>query len=199
MKRATTLFTFFCISISAICQQKKNGLTISLPYVNNYQFYHYEKTKDSSLSGFVGFSLGYFSMIGKNRLSLNVGLTADLLAPIGPIDIKYEGEQVWMRGKYAELLFHHRLFNKFHTVYGINFLTLTYRFANFDTGLDYQKNDRSIGLTAGAEYQFTRNFSVAALYKPGLLSFDHNSYKHLISLDFRFDINFRKNSPLPRE
>jgi hypothetical protein len=197
MKKSLLFIFFILTSYSVFCQnnkdskRKKSGLTISLPYLNNYKFYHHEKNKDSSISGFAGIGFAFFTKTGKMKFSINCGATTDSPYPIGPVNIKPDGDYVRISSIFFEPVFHQNIIKKVNFIYGVNFTAYRYRFTNFNTGIQYKKSDKTVGITTGVEYVFKEKFSIAALYKPSVISFDHKSYKHLLILDFRFDINIR--------
>lgn len=200
MKKMLLIILFMTACLAAVCQKdnrskkRTTGFTISLPWATNYQFYHQERNKDSSLSGFVGIGLAFFTKAGENKLSFNTGLTADLPVPMGPVDIRHDGDFAQIGALFFEPLFHRTIVNKINVIGGINYTAYLYRFTHFATATQYKKTDHTIGLTVGAEYIFKRSFAVAAFYRPALFSLDHKSYKHLLGLDLRFDINIWKKS-----
>jgi opacity protein-like surface antigen len=169
------------------------GITVSLPYINSYKYYDYDLTAGATKSGFGGIGLAFFYKNGKNKISLNYGLTVDLLAPIGPIDFGHEGTRIQVGARFIDLIYHRYLFNKVYVIGGLNMVRHKYNFISYvDTIPGYNTHDDSFGLLTGVEYAFRKNFSVAALYRPVLRSQDIKRYKHLLSLDFRFAINIWK-------
>jgi hypothetical protein len=181
---------------SAVFGQESNqsfGLTLSFPWANNYSFYAYDLKKTDSKSGFMGAGISFFYKEGKHKFSLNTGVTADIFAPLGPIDYAHEGTRSHISSRFAEILYHRNIFNRINLIGGIHVMNYHFRFISYvDTLPSYTQDDQVLGLTAGAEYQFGRNFYLAIIYRPSLIAFDERHYRHLLSLDARFDINIWK-------
>ncbi|MEP7372412.1 MAG: hypothetical protein ABI675_03415 [Chitinophagaceae bacterium] len=169
------------------------GVTVSLPYMNSYKYFDYDVNKGATKSGFGGLGLALFYKSGRNKVSLNYGLTADLPAPVGPIDFGHEGTRSQIGSRIVDFIYHRNIFKKVYVISGINLTKYKYNFLSYvDTIPSYNKHDNSFGLLMGAEYVFEKTFSMAALYRPAISSQDVRKYKHLLTLDFRFDINIRK-------
>ena len=176
-------------------QTRSIGVTASLPWVNNYTYYDYDLRKSLSKSGFIGLGASGFYKTGKNKLSLNVGFTGDLPVPMGPFDYGHEGTRTNILCAFFEGLYHRNLIAKWGIIAGLNYVKYRFVFTSYvDTLPSYSTFDKTIGLTIGSEYRFSRVFSVALLYRPTIFSLDLKQYRHLISLDARFDINvWRRN------
>ena len=191
------IFNFILIfSLSAFSQENSKtqtkvlGVTISLPYMNTYRYYDYEKNNERIESGFGGIGVAFFYKVRKNKISLNCGVTADLPAPIGPIDFEHEGTRSQISTGFIDIMYHRNLLKGLNVVGGFNMAKYKYKFISYvDTIPWYNKHDNTFGLSIGAEYVFKKSFSIAALYRPTIISFDTKQYMHLLSLDFRFDIN----------
>lgn len=174
-------------------QSKAVGVTASLPWVNSYSYYDYDLKKPSTKSGFIGLGASAFYKTDKNKFSLNFGFTGDLPVPMGPFDQANEGTRTNILSSFWEGLYHRNLFNRVNLITGLNYTKYRFNFTSFvDTLPSYSKFDKSIGLTIGSEYRFSKNSSVVLFYRPTIISFDKKQYRHLISLDFRFDINLWK-------
>lgn len=166
------------------------GVTIALPWVSAYEFHDYEVNRPSSKAGFFGIGIGVYYKHNKNKFSLNGGMTADLPAPMGPIDFGKEGTRVAIGAQYAELLLHRNIYRRFGGIAGINFTNYRFRLFSYEDNIpSFKKNDPTLGLTVGIEYAISRKFFAALFYRPALVSFETKKYWHLITLDARFDIN----------
>jgi len=186
---------FFAISQNKQKQPGAIGVTASLPWVNNYSYYNYNLKKSSSKSGFVGLGASVFYKTGKNKFSLNFGFTGDLPVPVGAFDYGKEGTRASILTNFWEGLYHRRLFHRVNILAGLNYIKYRFNFTSYVDSLpSYSKFDKTIGLTIGSEYRFSRNSSIALFYRPTIISLDQKQYRHLISLDARFDINvWRRN------
>lgn len=169
------------------------GATVSLPYANAYRHYDYGINAAASKAGFIGFGMALFYKPGKNKISLNYGLTSDMPAPFGPIDFGHEGTRSQIEARFIDLFFHKYLFYKLYFIGGINTVRYKYQLISYvDSIPGYEKHDDSFGLSTGLEFAVKKNFSIAALYRPALVSQDIRQYKHVLGLDFRFAINILK-------
>ena len=127
-------------------------------------------------------------------MSLNFGFTDDLPVPIGIFDYGKTGTRTNIFSTFWEGLFHKNVFNKINVIAGTNYVEYRFGFTSYIDSLpSYSRYDKTVGLTLGGEYKFSKNSSVAALYKPSLFSFDKRQYRHLISLEARFDFNLWKS------
>jgi hypothetical protein len=176
-------------------QTKAIGVTASLPWVNNYSYYDYDLNHSSSKSGFVGLGASAFYKTGKSKFSLNFGFTGDLPAPIGAFDYGKEGTRTNILSNFWEGLYQRNLFERANIIAGINYVKYRFNFTSYvDTLPSYSIFDKTIGLTIGSEYRFSKTFSVALFYRPTIIPLDEEHYRHLLSLDARFDINlWRRN------
>lgn len=171
------------------------GVTLSLPWINSYSYYDYDLQQSSSKSGFVGLGASAFYKTAKSKLSLNFGFTGDLPVPLGAFDYGKEGTRTNILSSFWEGLYHRNLFGRVNLVGGLNYVKYRFNFTSYvDTLPSYSTFDKTIGLTVGSEYRFSKNSSIALLYRPTIISLDRKGYRHLISLDARFDINlWRRN------
>lgn len=166
------------------------GVTISLPWANSFRYYDHELQRSAGKSGFFGLGLAFFYKTEKNKFSLNTGITGDLEAPIGPLDYAHTGTFSNIGTIYAELLYHHRLIKRLNILGGINYAGYRFSFTDYENvDGSYTKFDHTAGITAGAEFLIRKNAAIALLYRPALFSSGTKQYRHLLSLDFRFDIN----------
>ena len=185
-----TLFFFCSLSFGQKKPfEKAVGMTISLPWINNYSYYdygNYGPNKIRSVSGFLGIGGSFFYKKGKNKYSLNGGLTSVFLFSF-PV-----GGGSTITAQYLEAIVHHNYYKKLNYIVGLNFSNYYEYEVIEDPTHSFSHNDATIGLTLGQEYQFSRTFSLALFYRPAILSFETKSYRHIISLDARFNINFWK-------
>jgi hypothetical protein len=166
------------------------GLTISCPWINNYSFYDYDLKKSSSKSGFTGLGASIFYKTGKNKISLNFGFTGDLPAPVGAFDYGHEGTRTNIGSIIMEVLYHQKVYHKLNIIAGLNAVNYRFNFTSYvDSIPSYIKRNKTIGLTIGTEYLFSRNFALSLFYRPALVMPGTKQYRHVISLDARFDIN----------
>jgi hypothetical protein len=180
---------FFALSQDNQKQLRSIGITASLPWVNNYSYYNYNQGQSSSKSGFIGIGASLFYKTGKNKLSLNFGLTGDLPAPMGPFTYGKVGTRTNILATFREMLYHRKAVGKFSIIAGMNYVKYRFNFTSYEDSLpSYSIFDKTIGITSGCEYRFSKIFSLALLYRPTIISLDFKRYRHLISLDARFDI-----------
>ena len=173
---------------------KKVGITFSFPWINNYRFVDYEKKKEAKKFGFFGLGFGIYYKKNETKVSFNLSTTDDLASPIAQINYNKSSPQTDIRASFGELLYQHPIHDNFYFMGGVNLMS--YRFL-FSSGTDsipsYAKNDNTLGLTLGLEYHFDKHFSVAAVYRPSVASFETDSYyRHLITIELRIDIDVKK-------
>ena len=184
---------FLGISQHTPKQPKAIGLTISLPWVNNYSYYNHHSQNTTSKSGFVGFGASAYFETGEKKFSVNLGFTGDLPAPIGAFDYAKEGTRSNILSTFVEGIYHKKLVGKLNIIAGVNHIRYRYKFTSYVNTLpSYSIFDNTLGFTIGSEYRFSRKSSIALLYRPAIISLNQKSYRHLISLDTRFDIKFWK-------
>ena len=168
---------------------KSFGLTVSLPWLNNYSYYDYQKNSSQKKSGFIGFGLGLFYTHVKNKISLNAGVTADSPMPLG-VEYAKEGTLTKISSTFIELIYHRQILKKLNGIIGVNMTSYNFNLTSFvDSVSAYHKTDNTFGLTIGAEYIFTKHISLATFYRPTI---DNNLYRHLISVDLRFNFDIWK-------
>jgi hypothetical protein len=181
---------FFARSQSKPEQLKSIGITASLPWVNNYYYYNYDQKKSSFKSGFTGLGASFFYKTGKNKFSLNFGWTGDLPAPMGAFDYGKDGTRTNILSTFGEVIYHRNVLGKLNILAGPNLVRYRFNFTSYVDSLpSYSIFDKTLGITAGGEYRFSKTFSVGLFYRSTIVSLDLKQYRHLISLDARFDIN----------
>ncbi len=181
---------FLGISQHTSKQSKAVGFTISLPWVNNYSYYNHHSQNTSSKSGFVGFGASAYFKTGENKFSVNLGFTGDLPAPIGAFDYAKEGTRSNILSTFVEGIYHKKLVGRVNIIAGVNHVRYRYKFTSYVNTLpSYSKFDNTLGFTIGSEYRFSRKSSIALLYRQAIISLNQKNYRHLISLDARFDIS----------
>ena len=175
--------------------RKAIGLTASLPWINNYSYYSYDLQKRASKSGFMGLGGAVFYQTKENKFSLNYGFTGSLPAPMGPIDFGKDAPRTNIISNFFEGLFHRRLSDRISLIGGLNLVKYRFDFiSNADSIPNYSMYDDTFGLTIGGQYHFTEVFSLALFYRPAFINENMKIYRHLVSLDARFDINLWKRN-----
>lgn len=190
------LFFFNSTLLAQIRTSNKSiGMTISFPWINNYSYFNYDTKKSTSKNGFIGFGFALFYSKDKNKLSLNYGVTSDFpTVVILPIEYVSDSPRTAINSFFIDLLLHHQFYKKFNCVGGVNFTNYHFNFISAASNRpSFSKNNQTIGMTIGTEYSFSKHFSIAILYRPGICPSEEKIYRHVLSLDFRFDINFWKN------
>ena len=165
------------------------GFTLSFPWVNSYIFYNYHDHKSEGVTGVFGFGAALFYREGMHKFSLNCGITSSLPVPIGPFDREVSYDETL--STFWEVIYHRGISNKINLVGGVNYLRYEYIYSDYQVPTaNLAKYDRTVGVTLGVEYQFTKKFTGAILYRPAIVSIDRKQYWHLISLDGRIDLTF---------
>lgn len=183
------LIPFTGISQDTIKPPAAFGITVSLPWVNNYAYYNYESNKRATKSGFVGLGASAFYKTGDHKFSLNYGFTGDLPVPMGAFDYGKEGTRTNIRAWFWEALYHRSIFERVNIITGLNYVKYRFTFSSYvDMIPSYTIDDPTIGVTLGAEYTYMKHSTIAVFYRPNLVSFDKKQYRHIISADARFDI-----------
>ena len=193
--RPLLLLALLMLSLNAISQRRiyksAIGATLSFPWINNFAYYDYHLAKPYSKSGFVGVSASAFYKDNKQKVSLSLGLLGTLPVPMGPYDVE-RNNYTQVFSVFLEGTYHKRIFPRINLIGGMHYMEHEYSYSKTDSTASDNFTDFTGGLTAGAEYLFGRkNFSLALFYRPGLITFTGTrKYRHVISLDARFDINF---------
>lgn len=172
------------------------GITFSFPWVNYYNYVDYHKAQSNRTFGFFGLGLsGYYKKDSK-KISVNFSFTEDLSSPIAKTNFSKKDFKTSIGCSYFEILFHKGFAENFNFVGGGNITSYNYRLtSNVDSVSSYKKSDQTIGLSIGVEYRFNKHYSVAAMYRPALASFETDEkYRHLINFEFRIDLDFKKKN-----
>lgn len=192
------LIACLTLSINAVSQRRipksAIGVTASFPWINNFAYYDYNKGKPYSKSGFTGISASVFYKDEKQKVALSLGILGDHPVPIVPYEVERNNNTL-IHSTFLEGTYHKRVHPRINLIGGMHYMEYAYSYWKANSlDVDFF-TDFTGGLTTGAEYLFGRkNFSLALFYRPGLITFTGTKkYRHVISLDARFDINiFRK-------
>ena len=192
MYKYLPIFICFLVSYISSAQSFKTnksvGVTLSLPIINGYSYYGFSETETKE--GLFGIGASVFYKHNRFKYSINGAMTTVITFTHEASDASKD-----INVNLIEGLVHYSLHDQFNLIGGINFSNYQFSGSYFNmdsTGLiDYsiKRNDRTMGLTIGAELIFTPHLTVAAFYRPSLYCFDKKSFKQMFSLDFRFDIN----------
>lgn len=196
--RPFLLLILLVFSLNAFSQRRNPksafGITASFPWINNFAYYDYNKGKSYSRSGFIGLSASAFYKDDQQKIALSLGLLGSLPVPLGPYDPD-RNNYTQLFSDFLEGAYHRRIHPRINLIAGLHYMEYEYSYWKTDsTDVDFF-TDFAGGPTLGAEYLFGRkNFVLALFYRPSLITFTGTGkYRHVISLDARFDINiFRK-------
>ena len=192
MKYIIAPLLFLLLHNTLIAQRSNNnatiGMTISLPFFNNYRYYEYVSNSSVTQSGLMGLGFALFYKHNRIKYSLN---GASTILFNGNTFAKGDGSED-IAVKYLEGLVHYTFYKKMNVIGGVNLSNYHYEASSImpDNSFFINKNDLTIGFTTGIEYMFSKTFSLAAYYRPSLYSDGVKSYKRTLSLDARFDIKF---------
>ena len=97
---------------------------------------------------------------------------------------------------YFDVIYHYSIFEKTNIIGGFNITNYNFRLTSkIDSVGSYKKSVQTFGLSLGLEYRFNNYYSVAAIYRPALASFETDGkYRHLVNLEFRIDLDFKKKN-----
>jgi hypothetical protein len=199
--RIAIILTFSLLVFRPVCalaqtesDSKKVGITFSFPWINYYHYVDYQKKVEAKKFGFFGVGLGVYYKKNYTKISFNANTTDDLASPIAQINYSNKGPQTSIGSTYAELLYQHPIYQKIYLIGGLNFTNYSFHFTSgTDSIPSYIKKTQALGISAGMEYRFDNNFSVAAVYRPAIESFEtDNFYRHLITLELKIDIDVKK-------
>ena len=197
MKRLSFALTLIFISSVSNAQSSTEipdqhvtsvGVSIELPFLSNGISYDYSDNKEHSQTGYLGGGICLFYRKNKNKFFVNYehpSLKKNLFPP--------KGGSADFNTNIAEFTIHHTLHRSFALIGGINYAT--YRFHSYNDVQpirEIDKSDATVGLTTGAEYLPAQATAIGFTYRPSLISFGSKSYRHILSLFFRYDINFWK-------
>ena len=180
------------ITIDSFAQSSKKsgsfGITLSLPILN-YSYYSFTESKGKE--GLFGIGGAVYYKHNRFKYSINGAIETSNFLQFFASDV---GNYINMN--FIEGLIHYNLYKRLNIIGGVN--CSTYDFVSGGMGIDsptvspysnHVINDRTIGLTFGTELACTQHFSIAAFYRPSIISLDSKSFKQMFSLDLRFDIN----------
>jgi len=185
---ALIFFNFLNINAQPKNYKQSAGMAIAVPVINNAHFYDYRNNKSENQTGYFGIGTSLFYKKNKNEFSIGIE-SLILQAFIFPPKGGYSGINCTL----FEALIHHKVSSQVTLIGGLNYAI--YQFHSYiDVPLfnDIKKTDATIGLTTGAEFIATKTTSFLLIYRPALVSFDNKNYRHTISLECRFTINFWK-------
>lgn len=169
------------------------GITLSLPWINYYNYVDYQQVKTKKTFGFFGLGFSGYYKKGKGKTSLNMSTTEDLSSPIAKINYSTKDIKTSIGCSYFEIIYHHPLNDNINFVGGFNFTNYKFKLSSsIDSISSYKKIDQTLGLSIGLEYRFNKYYSVAGMYRPALASFETDEkYRHLINFEFRIDLDFK--------
>ncbi len=202
MKYLITLFFIFVFLLPSLAQTEKvksnsnYGITLSFPWINYYYYVNYYKNKSERTFGFFGLGLSGYYKKDLTKISFNASITEDLSSPLGSINFSKKELKTSIACSYYELIYHHPVYEDLNFVGGFNFTNYNFRVAStIDSVSSYKKSDQTLGLSLGIEYRFSKYYSIAAMYRPALASFETDiKYRHLINFEFRIDLDFKKKN-----
>lgn len=182
------LFIFTEINAQSSKSITSAGMTIDLPVINNGSFYDYESHKTSNESGYLGAGVSLFYRNQKNEFT--IGLEHPLIKKsLFPPKGGYSDAQCDI----FETTVRHKISGNVAIIGGLNYSIYRFHAYTDIPGIpDIDKKDETIGLTTGAEVLMSKNTSLSLTYRPSLFAFEQKSYRHILSLGFRFHINFWK-------
>ena len=172
------------------------GITFSFPWVNYYNYVDYYKNQSKKTFGFFGLGLSGYYKKDLKKISVNFSFTEDLSSPIAKTNFSKKDFKTSIGCSYFEILYLKPIAENFNIVAGGNITNYNYRLTStVDSVSSYKKSDQTIGLSIGAEYRFNKYYSVSAMYRPALASFETDGkYRHLINFEFRIDLDFKKKN-----
>jgi hypothetical protein len=200
MKFFLTLFCIFILLFSSKGQTESShnnanlGITLSLPWVNYYNYVNYYTHTSSRTFGFFGLGFSAYYKTEKQKTSVNISITEDLSSPIR-INKLYGNEIKTNIGTtYFEVTQYRAIHENINFVYGFNIVNYNFRLASSIKSIpSFKKTDQTLGASIGLEYRFNQYYSVAAMYRPAIASFETDGkYRHLINLELRIDLDFKK-------
>ena len=199
-KLFVSIFFVFCFLLPTHAQTEGStsnsnyGITFSFPWVNYYNYVDYYKNQSKKTFGFFGLGLSGYYKKDLKKISVNFSFTEDLSSPIAKTNFSKKDFKTSIGCTYFEILFHKPIAENFNFIGGGNITNYNYRLtSSVDSVASYKKSDQTLGLSIGAEYRFNKYYSVAAMYRPALASFETDEkYRHLINFEFRIDLDFKK-------
>ena len=200
MKSILVLFLSFllllpCHAQTEVAKSNSNyGITFSFPWVNYYNYVDYHLNQSRRTFGFFGVGLSGYYKKGINKISFNVSTTEDLSSPIAAVSYSKNEIHTSIGCTYFELIHHHSLNQSVNIIGGLNLTNYAFHLeSTIDSVPSYKINSQTLGFSLGLEYRFNNYYSVAAIYRPAFASFETDGkYRHLINIDLRIDLDFRK-------
>lgn len=170
------------------------GITFSFPWINYYSYVNYYQNQSKRTFGFFGLGLSGYYKKDLKKISVNFSFTEDLSSPIAVSNFSKKDLKTSIGCSYFEILLHKPLHENLNVVLGGNITNYNFRLTStIDSVASYKKSDQTLGLSAGVEYRFNKYYSVAAIYRPAIASFETDGkYRHLINFDFRIDLDFKR-------
>ncbi len=200
MKSILTLF--FLVAILGPCRSqtemaKKSGnygVTLSFPWVNQYRYVDYQLNENKSTFGFFGLGISGFYKNGKHKASVNLSIAEALASPAKINSASEKDLNTSIECSYLELIYHRTVRENVSVIGGFNLNNYKFRLTSkLNDVASYHKTDQTLGASLGIEYRFSKFYSVAGVYRPALASFEADeTYRHLINLEFRVDLNFKE-------
>ncbi len=184
-----SLICFSTINAQTTGLNKSAGITLSLPLINQCSFYNYSDAAKSNQAGYLGGGFFLFYKRNKNKIAIGYehpSMNKSLVPP--------KGGYSNIETNIFETTIHHKFREQFGAFAGLNYTV--YHFHSWNDIPPFpqvDKWDRTLGLTAGAEFLPSNSTSVVISYRPSLFSFDKKSYRAIFSFALRYDINFWKN------
>ena len=175
---------------------KDFNLTLSIPYVNGFNF-EPEGYGTKVNTGYWGFSLGleYFHRTDQ-YLKLKFVAASDFWVPV-PAAVTPGDVMERLYTSYGEISNNWR-FGKIDLGFGLNYCRNNWSFideTDLDNSIFIRRRRQSLGLTANTYFQFSKVFFIGLVYRPTFYEIHPSSgykYEHLISLDFEFKIPLNK-------
>ena len=189
------LFLLPCQAQTEVVKNNSNyGITFSFPWVNYYNYVDYNLNQSKRTFGFFGIGLSGYYKKGINKISFNVSTTEDLSSPIAAIANSKNELHTSIGCSYFELINHYPVSESINFIGGLNFTNYAFRLeSTIDSISSYKIANQTLGFSLGLEYRFNNCYSVAAVYRPAFASFETDGkYRHLINIDLRIDLDFKK-------
>ncbi|HEY0030253.1 MAG TPA: hypothetical protein VGC65_05805 [Bacteroidia bacterium] len=192
------LLCFFllpCKGQTTIAQSGENtGISFTFPWLNYYRYVDYHKHASNRKFGFFGIGFSAYYKKNEHKFAFSCSTTEDLTSPIAVINYSKTDIKTSIGSSFFELTYHRSLYNDFYFIGGFNFTNYNFRVSStMDSIKSYKKVDQTLGVSVGMEYRFNNYYSVAAVYRPALASFETDAkYRHLINVELRIDLDFKK-------
>lgn len=180
-------------------RKKAIGLTLSFPYYNFMKYHKYLTGKSASTAGFVGIGGALFYMQNNVKFSLNITSMMNASTPLIISDFGKNGVRHHISNTGVDLMVHYPIHRYFNIVGGINYMRMSHRRNGNDSTIrDFDKTDPSYGITTGIEAKLQRQFNLGIYYRPAVIGIGEKFYRHVISIDARFDFTVWRTPKPPR-